>query len=167
VYQRRTWDEFKRVLSGAHTSQPVERAENFATNCLACVEAPVTVQAIPTTTGTGSSPKLQTTYEVESNFFNHTLFKYLNYIHYSFLCRPMSCFSYWIMYPVQCTLRYSYSDYDIQSLIEWRYATNMLQMVLVRLFGYYYSTKKISQSQDICYSRLLLCNQITAFKKVC
>jgi len=29
VYHRRTWDEFKRVLSVAHTSQPVERAENL------------------------------------------------------------------------------------------------------------------------------------------
>ena len=29
VYQRRTWDEFKRVLSVAHASQPVERAENL------------------------------------------------------------------------------------------------------------------------------------------
>jgi len=29
VYQRRTWDEFKRVFSVAHASQPVERAENF------------------------------------------------------------------------------------------------------------------------------------------
>jgi len=29
VYQRRTLDEFKRVLSVAHTSQPVERAENL------------------------------------------------------------------------------------------------------------------------------------------
>ena len=29
VYQRRTWDEFKRVLSVAQASQPVERAENL------------------------------------------------------------------------------------------------------------------------------------------
>ena len=29
VYQRRTWDEFKRVLSVAHASQPAERAENL------------------------------------------------------------------------------------------------------------------------------------------
>ena len=29
VYQRRTWDEFKRVLSVAHASQPVERAESL------------------------------------------------------------------------------------------------------------------------------------------
>jgi len=29
VYQRRMWDEFKRVLSIAHASQPVERAENL------------------------------------------------------------------------------------------------------------------------------------------
>ena len=29
VYQGRTWDEFKRVLSVAHASQPVERAENL------------------------------------------------------------------------------------------------------------------------------------------
>ena len=29
VYQRRTWDEFKRVLSVAHASKPVERAENL------------------------------------------------------------------------------------------------------------------------------------------
>jgi len=29
VYQRRTWDEFKRVLSVAHASQPVERAEKL------------------------------------------------------------------------------------------------------------------------------------------
>ena len=29
VYQRRTWDELKRVLSVAHASQPVERAENL------------------------------------------------------------------------------------------------------------------------------------------
>jgi hypothetical protein len=29
VYHRRTWDEFKRVLSVAHASQPVERAENL------------------------------------------------------------------------------------------------------------------------------------------
>jgi len=29
VYQRRTWDEFKRVLSVAHESQSVERAENL------------------------------------------------------------------------------------------------------------------------------------------
>jgi len=29
VYQRRTWDEFKRVLSVAHASQPVVRAENL------------------------------------------------------------------------------------------------------------------------------------------
>ena len=29
VYQRRTLDEFKRVLSVAHASQPVERAENL------------------------------------------------------------------------------------------------------------------------------------------
>ena len=28
-YQRRTWDEFKRVLSLAHASQPTERAENL------------------------------------------------------------------------------------------------------------------------------------------
>ena len=29
VYQRKTWDEFKRILSVAHASQPVERAENL------------------------------------------------------------------------------------------------------------------------------------------
>jgi len=29
VYRRRTWDEFKRVLSVAHASQPAERAENL------------------------------------------------------------------------------------------------------------------------------------------
>ena len=29
VYQRRRWDEFKRVLSVAHASQPVERAGNL------------------------------------------------------------------------------------------------------------------------------------------
>ena len=29
VYQRRTWDELKRVLSVAHAIQPVERAENL------------------------------------------------------------------------------------------------------------------------------------------
>jgi len=29
VYQRRRWDEFKRVLSVAHASQPAERAENL------------------------------------------------------------------------------------------------------------------------------------------
>jgi len=29
VYRRRTWDEFKRFLSVAHASQPVERAENL------------------------------------------------------------------------------------------------------------------------------------------
>ena len=29
VYQRRTWDEFKRVLSVAHARQPVERAEKL------------------------------------------------------------------------------------------------------------------------------------------
>ena len=29
AYQRRTWDEFKRVLSVAHASQPVERTENL------------------------------------------------------------------------------------------------------------------------------------------
>jgi len=29
VYQRRTWEEFKRVLSVAHASQPVERAEKL------------------------------------------------------------------------------------------------------------------------------------------
>jgi len=29
VYQRRTWDEFKRVLSLAHASQPVEHAQNL------------------------------------------------------------------------------------------------------------------------------------------
>ena len=29
VYQRRTWDEFKTVLSVAQASQPVERAENL------------------------------------------------------------------------------------------------------------------------------------------
>jgi len=29
VYQRGTWDEFQRVLSVAHASQPVERAENL------------------------------------------------------------------------------------------------------------------------------------------
>jgi len=29
VYQRRTWDEFKRVLSVAHASQPVERTQNL------------------------------------------------------------------------------------------------------------------------------------------
>ena len=29
MYQRRTWDGFKRVLSVAHASQPVERAENL------------------------------------------------------------------------------------------------------------------------------------------
>ena len=29
VYQGRPWDEFKRVLSVAHASQPVERAENL------------------------------------------------------------------------------------------------------------------------------------------
>ena len=29
VYQRRTWDEFKRVLSVAHADQPVEWAENL------------------------------------------------------------------------------------------------------------------------------------------
>ena len=29
VYQRRTWDEFKRVLSVTHVSQPVERAESL------------------------------------------------------------------------------------------------------------------------------------------
>ena len=29
MYQRRTWDEFKRFLSVAHASQPVERAENL------------------------------------------------------------------------------------------------------------------------------------------
>jgi hypothetical protein len=28
VYQRRTWDEFKRVLSAAHARQPVAQAEN-------------------------------------------------------------------------------------------------------------------------------------------
>ena len=32
MYQRRTWDEFKRVLSVAHASQPVERAE-YLENC--------------------------------------------------------------------------------------------------------------------------------------
>jgi len=38
VYQRRTWDEFKRVLSVAHASQPVERAENLEyRNQLPCV----------------------------------------------------------------------------------------------------------------------------------
>ena len=48
VYQSRTWDEFKRVLSVAHASQPVERAENLEyRNCLACVEAPFTVQLSP------------------------------------------------------------------------------------------------------------------------
>ena len=29
VYQRRTWEEFKRVLSVAHASEPVERTENL------------------------------------------------------------------------------------------------------------------------------------------
>ena len=29
VYQRRTWDELKRVLSVAHATKPVERAENL------------------------------------------------------------------------------------------------------------------------------------------
>ena len=29
MYHRRTWDEFKTVLSVAHASQPVERAENL------------------------------------------------------------------------------------------------------------------------------------------
>jgi hypothetical protein len=29
VYQRRTWEEFKRVLSVVHASQPVEGAENL------------------------------------------------------------------------------------------------------------------------------------------
>ena len=29
LYQRRTWEEFKRVLRVAHASQPVERAENL------------------------------------------------------------------------------------------------------------------------------------------
>jgi len=29
VYQKRTWNEFKRVLSVAHASQPVELAENL------------------------------------------------------------------------------------------------------------------------------------------
>ena len=29
VYQRRTWDKFKRVFSVPHASQPVERAENL------------------------------------------------------------------------------------------------------------------------------------------
>jgi len=29
VYQRRTLDEFKRVLSVAHASQPIERLENL------------------------------------------------------------------------------------------------------------------------------------------
>ena len=29
LYQRRTWEEFKRVLIVAHASQPVERAENL------------------------------------------------------------------------------------------------------------------------------------------
>jgi len=29
VYQRRTWDEFKRVLSVAHVRQPVERTEHL------------------------------------------------------------------------------------------------------------------------------------------
>ena len=50
MYQRRTWDEFKRILSVAHASQPVERAENLntATNSLGCVEAPFAVQAIKT-----------------------------------------------------------------------------------------------------------------------
>jgi len=43
VSEERTWDEFKRVLSVAHASQPVERAENLKyRNRLTC------------TTGTGS-----------------------------------------------------------------------------------------------------------------
>ena len=29
VYQRKTWEEFKRVLTLAHASQPVERAQNL------------------------------------------------------------------------------------------------------------------------------------------
>jgi len=29
VHQRRTWDKFKRVLSVAHASQPIQRAENL------------------------------------------------------------------------------------------------------------------------------------------
>jgi len=41
--------EFKTVLSVAHASQPVERAENLdtATNCLTCVQAPFTFQLSP------------------------------------------------------------------------------------------------------------------------
>ena len=48
VYQRRTWDELKRVLSVVHASQPVERAENLEyRNRLVCVEAPFNVQLSP------------------------------------------------------------------------------------------------------------------------
>jgi len=82
VYQRRTWDEFKRVLSVAHASQTVERAENLEyRNQLAGVCRGALHCSSHIIFVTCSNFEMQT-YEIESIFFNHAVFPSQAWISY-------------------------------------------------------------------------------------